>query len=268
MNQKFKRLKILDYCLLSIYDFLLIALALSLFLIQIYNIIGIIGPLVIAILLIITSFFRAKLSRDFKKNILTSLLSDQFLNTTYSPTVENDKETIDLSHIFNNDKLNIKSEDLITGSYHNIKFESFDSIINKTIGSGFDKELITVFEGRVIFIDYPNDFFSIVREKDEEDLFGHLEYPLIKTNNQEFDDKFSLYGDLLDDDLLSTIHTLEESFQGEFCIAFNELGIFIFKSDFFNGFEIDDTTSIDLIRKEFEDEMAFIVKAIRLLCLK
>ena len=268
MNQKFKRLKILDYCLLSIYDFLLIALALSLFLIQIYDIIGIIGPLAIAILLIITSFFRAKLSKNFKKNILTSLLADQFLNTTYSPAVENDITTIGLSHIFNDDKLNIKSEDLIKGSYHDIKFESFDSVINKAIGSGFDKEIITIFEGRVIFIDYSNNLLSIIREKDEEELFGHLEYPLNKTNNQKFDEKFSLYGDLLSDDLLSTIFSLEESFQGEFCIAFNKTGIFILKSDFFNGFEIDDTTSIDLIRKEFTDEIAFIVKAIRLLCLK
>lgn len=267
MESKFKKLKFIDYFLLSLFDFLLIALALSLFLIQLYSFVGIIAPIVITILLIIIAILRGKLSKDFKEKILTYIMNDNFLNTTYQPKMEDTSYILD-SKILDNENLHIKSDDLIKGSYHDINFVSFDSTINKTIGSGFNKEIITVFEGRIIYIEYDKKINTIVREKKEESLYGDVKLPIILSGNDKFDKQFSLYGDKIDIETMNCILELEKMFDGEFCCSFTNKGIYVFKSDFLNVFEIDDTSSINFIRKEFETEIAFIIKAIMNFCIE
>ncbi len=260
MEKKFKKLKIYDYSLLFLFDFLLILLALSLFLIQIYGFKGIAGPLIILGLLLITYFLRAKLSKEFKEKILTFIISDNFLNSQYTQGY-NDHSFLENSKIVNLLKTQTKTEDLITGSYHGIDFSSFDAHITEIKGTGLCKEIITIFQGRVIHIKHPLNYNSIVREINEDKLYGEL-FNRIETDNQYFNDKFYIYGDLLPKHILEAIILLEKEFEGQFSISFTQSGIYIFKSNFLNSFEIDDLTSIDLLRSEYEKEIGFILLSI------
>lgn len=265
MEKRLKRIKLLNYVLLGVFDLLLLSLALSLFSFQIIGPWGLLIPISILILLLLTLFFREKLSNQFKEKIISFIVSDKHLSIAYQKKAT-DGEWVKNNPTFSLERMNLKTEDFITGVIQGVPFSSFEATIDEIKGKALDHEMIRIFQGRIIHLDIESDIDSVIREKKEDKLYGVCPFPPVHSSIEDsiFQDDFFLYGSPISPSFQKAVNRLNQEFVGQLSLSIDPKGISIFKANFENHFELDSILSLDDIRKEYEDEIGFIGLAISL----
>lgn len=221
-------------------------------------------PMVIGVIVIVIIY--AKLANDYrtqvKETIVKEMIIKEFDNVHFdikngfSRDFIKSTELISMGNIY-------RSNDLLSGSYHDVDFKQADVHIQQRTSNGKTTSTVTLFKGRWMVYTFNKRFTGYMQIRSNENrLFGNSK-PIswfgsrpsvsrLKMENEVFNQRFNIYASddheayyILTPHFMEKIIELDDSLQGNLVVGFidNELHIALYNNQ--DAFEPSIFRSID-----------------------
>ncbi len=209
------------------------------------------------------------LSNEFKTKYLPNEINKIYPNCHYDVTSGFDKEEVYQSKVLSRQD-RYYSEDLMTGEYEGVSFQSADLKLQDVRKSGKSTKVVTVFLGRVYKFEFNKRFKSNIIIN-QPNFFKHLfGWNRVKTESTKFNSELSIYSDneheafyILTPHFMDRLLELDEHYRNKISFSFinNHLYIAInSKQDTFDlkMFRPLDLSILEEYRKQLMDIKDFV----------
>lgn len=212
------------------------------------------GSPVIGILLIIAGFFisnRIRKSSGYEAEYKELLVKGVFEKYFDDVTIESDgfdydfveeSKLIPCGNTYN-------SDDLISGSYHGVRFMRSDVCMQQVTSNGKTTTTTTYFHGPWMVFDFPKKFASYLCVKEKSfsggnpgGWFGSIDK--FKMENVAFNKRFNTYGSsqhdtfyILTPHFMEQIMAIDDRFEGDLCLGFIDNRVHVLLDNGENAFE-------------------------------
>lgn len=149
--------------------------------------------------------FCSKVQREYegllKTAVLLPVFSESLDNCQYDNEKGFTKNFIHTTDIYPQDFNIYKSNDMITGAYHDVNIERADVLIQKESGSGKNKTTYTYFKGQVYSFEFNKTFYFDLQVIDKTDLYALkrlqkliFNFDKVEMESEAFNKHFKVFG--------------------------------------------------------------------------
>ncbi len=216
---------------------------------------------------------------QFKEKIIPTVLNDNNLEFLCLDNQMN--ALVEKSEIFKGKfTQKLETNDIICGTYRNVRFKSFDTSIYKRdlpFKKYFGKEFEKLFKGRFYQISNVHNIKNRIVIRDKSTNLSGPNYELIPTNNEPFNNNFDLLikypekKELLSIEFVEELIKIKEKSNGLFYISLINGTIFVAIDNDIDSYELESIDSIKEISDAYSKDLNLVMeinKAIRKLHLE
>jgi len=212
------------------------------------------------------------LSNDFKAKYVTQEINKVFANSRYHHDLGfTEEEVIESNLLKNRDRY--KSEDLIEGLYEGVTFKCSDVEQKEVRGSGKNRRVVTVFQGRFYEFDFPKIFKHDLMLLQPDTYRPFSSFRKVNTESIHFNSEFKIYAEneheafyILTPDFMEKLIYFDRKYLDKISFSFKHNKLYVAVDTRKDYFDIKAFKKVDSsIFEEYQEELKDIQELVNIL---